>query len=929
MKKTIPLTILLTLTLSILLRPLETHAKGKKEADPYYTVKPLFFPSPDSRSARWRIPNFGPVGIGIDLGKPNFTMRIWNIEKGSPADKTGKLKTGQIIESVNGQVLKDRDPREILGDWITEAEASDGKLLLKIKDEGDVLVRIPVLGNYSPSWPVDCPKSDKIIRNLADLIAKEGKGRWGSILFLLSTGEEKDLDVVREWVKEAKTIGPYPWHKGYVGVEYCEYYLRTGDKTVLPLIQKGVEEIKGFMYNDAWSGRGTASYTYGHLNAAGVHCVTFVLMAKLCGVEVEEEMLQSSLRHFYRFAGRGNVAYGDSFPEGGFRDNGKTGGLAVAMAAATLLTPNGEQSVYANARDNSAMKSFYATSWFHSAHTGGGIGEIWHHACVSMMRDKRPIPYRSYLDTRRWVMDLSRRFDGGIGIAGLADRYDKSVTEDKIAWGNYFALTYTIPRKHLQLYGAPRSPYAKSFPLPERPWGNEADDLFQSPYPVNKTAASIQDLLNEKAETDTSARIWSKWGREPDDDMMLQYLQHPEFGYRRAIMNRVIGNNRTDLIMTMLSSPDARMRYNGLISLTGFYKGSKLSDESVTPEMLATVEKMLASPSESWWNRIAAMQALVRGGEPLVAKHKQLLVKYLTVDDWWFHSAALEALMTIVTHPDHYQDVIPPVAELLGTTRRARILMFSKELAKILPKAKPEVQALAVNELRKAFLNVPLQFTDDYTGYTPPGGAAYARRSVSRIITQLPGGAELGRTDPKMTLAWKRSGNDNDMYVYSGTFTPNPALVGKWLKQIDVDADKIETVPESVKKWKRHRENILDKMREKAKKRGKKFRKSGPLWRRIDRPYLDLNADGTIAGDKLLFWSGNILIDNRLGEARKMQLQSFNGETYLLIEKGGFEELDRPDMADDEQDDESNNDTNDEDNLANWHSGYEVYERVK
>ena len=39
--------------------------------------------------------------MGIDLIQPAFTMRISHIEKGSPAAATGKLKAGQIIESIN------------------------------------------------------------------------------------------------------------------------------------------------------------------------------------------------------------------------------------------------------------------------------------------------------------------------------------------------------------------------------------------------------------------------------------------------------------------------------------------------------------------------------------------------------------------------------------------------------------------------------------------------------------------------------------------------------------------------------------------------------------------------------------------------------------------------------------------------------------
>ena len=70
------------------------------------------------------------------------------------------------------------------------------------------------------------------------------------------------------------------------------------------------------------------------LNAAGLHAATFLLLAKECGVDVDEHTLQSSLRHVYRFAGHGNVAYGDHLPEGGFAGNGKTEGLAFTMQAA-------------------------------------------------------------------------------------------------------------------------------------------------------------------------------------------------------------------------------------------------------------------------------------------------------------------------------------------------------------------------------------------------------------------------------------------------------------------------------------------------------------------------------------------------------------------------------------------------------------------
>ena len=69
-----------------------------------------------------------------------------------------------------------------------------------------------------------------------------------------------------------------------------------------------------------------------------------------------------------------NNPYGDDRPEASFVDNGKNGKLAFAMAAAASLTPEGEKSIYAKARDNSAKTSFHTTTFMLHGHTGGGIG---------------------------------------------------------------------------------------------------------------------------------------------------------------------------------------------------------------------------------------------------------------------------------------------------------------------------------------------------------------------------------------------------------------------------------------------------------------------------------------------------------------------------------------------------------------------------
>lgn len=72
----------------------------------YYKVHPMFHPFPDEKLAQQSIDRFGPVGIGINLLQPAFKMQVKNVEEGSPAAATGRLKAGQTIDSINGRVME-------------------------------------------------------------------------------------------------------------------------------------------------------------------------------------------------------------------------------------------------------------------------------------------------------------------------------------------------------------------------------------------------------------------------------------------------------------------------------------------------------------------------------------------------------------------------------------------------------------------------------------------------------------------------------------------------------------------------------------------------------------------------------------------------------------------------------------------------------
>jgi len=732
----------------------------------FYKGPGIFSTRPSETRSVQEIKRFGPVGMGIELHQPAFVMKIKNIEEGSPAEAAGKLKAGQIVETINGQKLADIDPRIQLGQIVIAAEATDGVLEFMVKEKADakaeqVIVKIPVLGAYSRTWPLNCPKSDKIVRGFADHLAT---GEWQSatslggmrMLFLLSTGEEKDLEVVRGWVKGMvahfanKPVSNYSWYIGYGGIPLAEYYLRTGDKSVLPLIQKYVDSAEEIYYLGGWAGRGYGNFRYmggGHLNAAGTPCATFVLLAKECGVDVEERVLMGTLTHFYRFAGRGNNPYGDHKPVNGFVDNGKTGTLAFAMAAAASLTPDGEDSVYARARDVSAVKGFYNTTFMLHGHTGGGIGEIWRSSAMGFMVHKNPKKYREFMDNRKWHYDLSRRWDGSFGILGGA-RYDDT------NWGVGFALAYTMPRKTLRLTGAPVSKYSHKYQLPIRPWGTDADDEFLSLAAAvdkdGKSPAIDQETLAENSGLPTLNRMNAE---DVSIETLRSYAHHQDHDLRRIAAQRVAGLAQNhigwtvrksdkpvgdgQLIVELLKSKDARVRRAGVTSIR------ILPDTLLTDEVFALLIGMVSDREESWWVVDGALETIGLATADQVAPHVDIILPWLKHDDWWLQNAAIQALAPVAADQRCYQKILPVLGDVIAGNQHANTLGPVRGIVGRLQAAGPEVQTLATEMLGKSYAVYPELNEDSTTDVLVKQGLDANLEIVARTLSEVPGGFDV------------------------------------------------------------------------------------------------------------------------------------------------------------------------------------------
>jgi hypothetical protein len=279
--------------------------------------------------------------------------------------------------------------------------------------------------------------------------------------------------------KDVKAIGDHTWNNGYNGIACGEYYLRTGDKSVLPIMQHYCDDAKARQKFDCgwthWGNGVSPGYVAGGLlNAAGAQLLTTMLLGKECGVNVDEQTLLNALRHFYRFAGHGGVAYGDHRPEGGFGSNGKDGMIAAAMKIASGA--QGDTTIYQQAAKCLAMTMIESYPGLAMGHGDEGRGDgIWTSIINSYLVKEKPALYRESMDRLTWWHDLSREPGGSIGIATM-EWGDGKVGSS----GPGIGLSYTAPLQTLRITGAPRTKFSQKYTLPENLWGTKADRAFFS-----------------------------------------------------------------------------------------------------------------------------------------------------------------------------------------------------------------------------------------------------------------------------------------------------------------------------------------------------------------------------------------------------------------------------------------------------------------
>jgi len=435
----------------------------------------------------------GPTGLnGYILGRNIF---VHGVDPRSPAD--GIIQVGDALVAANGKTFG-ADPRIVLGTAIDESqrEASKGALKLTIVRGGEVKqvdLQLEVMGSYSETSPYDCPKVAKILANAREYIVEQ-MGADGNVglcggssgLQLLSSGDPRYLDPVRRIVrrlipkamqlKPQGTQNPWVWHPSYEAIFLCEYYMATGDTSVLPAIKR-YRDFFAYAQDHmfyAWSHGGSpgsvpttayAGLAYGRVNMAGLPCFVAWALTRECGVPVDEKLFEGAEDFFRKKIVDGRVPYGANVigplkdvvrPENFGRGllpggNGKNGAAAVVF---NLINPGDPVSRQCAA----VVADSYQRR--EKGHGGEFFSYLWGPIGASLAgRDA----FVNFMAKQRWYYALTRRFDHGLITLQGGVRAGKHLNCGPEYPTGAYCLGYAVPDKGLRILGGPKSVFGQKW----------------------------------------------------------------------------------------------------------------------------------------------------------------------------------------------------------------------------------------------------------------------------------------------------------------------------------------------------------------------------------------------------------------------------------------------------------------------------------
>jgi len=373
-------------------------------------------------------------------------LTVVNLIKKAPGHKCG-LKIGDVIYGVNGKSFTRMDwdvnagrkgSFRDLGTAIEDSEANKNGLVELMVRRGTattvIKVQLPQIGGLSKTYPFNCPKSmtyyDEICDHLASTQKSNGSFGTGIIgssvagLALLGHGGSKyrrNIESVVDYVGRTETMkaGCYAgfgttWQIMYQGVFLAEYYLVTGNKRVLPVIQHLADVAGASMYNRMENKSGAYYGTFGHYINPDMDAQETVYkmsvitagiawswaLASQAGADVPIENWEAITYHINRATGN-NGGMGYCGPGGG---SGSHPGVSNSMLALSCAPKDRRHD-----GNLKKLRGFLANEDnFGSVMINHGVSVTpFYTTSLALYRtDKRA--YRDFMDYWKWYITLTR-----------------------------------------------------------------------------------------------------------------------------------------------------------------------------------------------------------------------------------------------------------------------------------------------------------------------------------------------------------------------------------------------------------------------------------------------------------------------------------------------------------------------------------------
>ncbi len=597
---------------------------------------------------------------------------VVGVESNSSAD--GVLVPQDVIVGANGRLFDDpEDPRPEMGYALAESQSPQLKGILTlqiVRDGAPTNVRMNLGDNqsYAATWPFGCDKSKRLraaaLRCVLDSdLSSRYTSNWSWVpLLMLASGDDEALERTRRILYGGTKAGAeYPeevggmnsWIAGYRLINLCEYYLLTGDSTVLPEIQYVTRVAEKQQYPTGGWTHGSPG-GYGQINCCGLANFIGLILARECGVETDPNELAIAIRYFGKWCGT-NLPYGEGAPgaHSGRMDNGMNSMSAIAFH---LL---GEQAM----AERWARSVCYMWMGRDKGHAEGIFSMAWGPLGAALAPKAE---FHMFMNRMLWNYEMGRTSDDGyVYMRGSRQPYPSGTT-------SAVALFFYLPERQIRLLGAPKSVFGVRPPEPlkraaqlyrDKKWSALTETLatyLAQPNPPHQEYAHALAAAYERMEQHAEATL----------AMIRRNIGQKKLATAQAqfdALNRLVGEERpaaAALRATLgddpISDPPQPKREFGTFNSrwtqgTGLDKRGGIRDGFAhSPDYIARTNQLAfagQSPEEiapylSHFNGGpygGAIRAMVAHGESAAP----LMLKLMTDENPWLRGAAVQVLAEI------------------------------------------------------------------------------------------------------------------------------------------------------------------------------------------------------------------------------------------------------------------------------------------